>query len=219
MVQIFDHEILNIIVFSLTVSVTAVLITAIIGLPLGTYISLKSFPGKNILIALINTGMGLPPVVVGLFIALLLWRSGLLGGLNLMYTATAIVIAQIIIAIPLVLGITVSGIQSIDPQLRRQIQALGASRLQFTFTLWREARLYLLTAVIAGFGAVISEVGAVLMVGGNIKGQTVVLTTAIVQETRRGNFDTALTLGAILLAISFVINFSATSLQQKAKHD
>lgn len=217
MEQIFNPEIINIIVFSLKVSVTAVLITAVIGLPLGTYISLKNFPGKNILVALINTGMGLPPVVVGLFIALLLWRSGLLGGLNLMYTATAIIIAQIIIAIPLVLGITVSGIQSIDPGLRKQIMALGASRLQFTLTLWREARLYLITAVIAGFGAVISEVGAVLVVGGNIKGQTVVLTTAIVQETRRGNFDMALTLGAILLAISFVINFTATILQQKAK--
>lgn len=217
MAQFIDNEILNIIVFSLKVSVTAVLITAVIGLPLGTYISLKNFRGKNILIALINTGMGLPPVVVGLFIALLLWRSGLLGGLNLMYTATAIIVAQIIIAIPLVLGITVSGIQSIDLGLRKQILALGASRLQFTLTLWREARLYLITAIIAGFGAVISEVGAVLMVGGNIKGQTVVLTTAIVQETRRGNFDMALTLGAILLAISFVINFSATILQQKAK--
>lgn len=215
--QLISNEIISIIVFSLKVSVTAVLITAAIGLPLGTYISLKAFPGKNILIALINTGMGLPPVVVGLFIALLLWRSGLLGGLNIMYTATAIIIAQIIIAIPLVLGITVSGIQSINPGLRKQILALGASRLQFTLTLWREARLYLLTAVIAGFGAVISEVGAVLMVGGNIKGQTVVLTTAIVQETRRGNFDMALTLGAILLAISFVINFTATILQQKAK--
>lgn len=219
MEKFLDHEIINIIAFSLKVSLAAVLITAVIGLPLGTYISLKNFKGKNILIALINTGMGLPPVVVGLFVALLLWRSGLLGGLNLMYTATAIIIAQIIIALPLVLGITVSGIQSIDPSLRKQILTLGASRLQFTLTLWREARLYLLTALIAGFGAVISEVGAVLMVGGNIKGQTVVLTTAIVQETRRGNFDSALILGSILLAISFIINFTATILQQKAKHD
>lgn len=215
--QLINNEILSIIVFSLKVSITAVLITAIIGLPIGTYISLKEFPGKKILIALINTGMGLPPVVVGLFIALLLWRSGLLGGLGIMYTATAIIIAQIIIATPLVLGITVSGIQSIDSGLKKQIMALGASRLQFTLTLWREARLYLITAVIAGFGAVISEVGAVLMVGGNIKGQTVVLTTAIVQETRRGNFDTALILGGILLALSFIINFTATILQQKAK--
>jgi tungstate transport system permease protein len=156
-----------------------------------------------------------PPVVVGLFVAMLLWRSGPLGDLRLIYSPTAIVIAQVIIAFPVVTGLTSASLQALDPRLQLQLRGLGASTPQMVWMLWREARLPLLAALMAGFGSVISEVGASMMVGGNIKGQTRVLTTAIVLETGKGEFDTAIGLGLLLLTITFLVNWALTVIQQK----
>jgi len=166
-------------------------------------------------LSVVNTGMALPPVVVGLVVAMALWRSGPLGDLRLIYTPAAMVIAQIIIAGPVVTGLTAVALQQLDPRLRLQLLGLGASRAQMVVALWREARLPLLAALIAGFGSVISEIGASMMVGGNIRGQTRVLTTAIVLETSRGEFRQAVELGALLLVITFLINVALTLIQQR----
>jgi tungstate transport system permease protein len=159
--------------------------------------------------------MALPPVVAGLVVALLLWRSGILGGLGLMYTPGAMVIAEVVIAVPVVIGLTAAGLAQLDPRLQLQLLGLGASRLQVVWWLWREARLPLLAAVMAAFGSVISEVGAAMMVGGNIAGETRVLTTAIVLETGRGEFGNAIVLGFVLLALAFMINGVLTWAQQR----
>lgn len=209
-------EIFDITLLTLQVSVSATLISLALGLPLGTYLALGTFPARSFLVGLINTGMALPPVVVGLFVAVNLWRSGPLGSLNLIYTPTAMVIAQVVIALPVVAGLTVAALQSLDPRLRLQVYGLGASRMQMVITLWREARLPLLAALMAGFGSVVSEVGASMMVGGNIKDQTRVLTTAIVLETSRGEFGRAAALGGLLLVLTFAINWVLTRLQQKS---
>lgn len=211
----FNSEVFQITLLSLQISGFATLLSLIIGLPLGTWLALSNFRGRAFILSLINTGMGLPPVVVGLFVAMLLWRSGPLGNLNLIYTPTAIVIAQVIIAAPVVSGLTTAALQSLDPRLRLQILGLGASRLQMVWGLWREARLPLLAALMAGFGAVISEIGASMMVGGNMRYQTRVLTTAIVLETSKGNFEMASGLAILLLVITFFINWVLTHLQQK----
>jgi len=166
---------------------------------------------------LINTGMGLPPVVVGLFVTIFIWRSGPFGSLGILYTPTAMIIAQAIIATPIVMGISLAAIQNLHPNLRLQILSLGASRLQMVWVLIKEAKLPLLAAVMAGFGGVISEVGASIMVGGNIKGYSRVLTTATVMETSKGNFDIAIALGIILLMLAFVINFLLTQIQQRQR--
>jgi tungstate transport system permease protein len=213
----FNPEIWEITLLSLKISGLATLISLIMGIPLGTMLALGKFPGRSFLLSIINTGMGLPPVVVGLFVALMLWRSGPLGDLNIIYTPAAIVIAQVIIAFPVVTGLTTASLQQLDPRLRLQLLGLGASRMQMIFELWREARLPLLAALMAGFGAVISEVGASMMVGGNIRGQTRVLTTAIVLETSKGNFDTAIGLGALLLLITFLVNWALTHIQQRGR--
>ena len=202
---------------SLQVSTLATLISLLIGLPLGTALALSKFPGRAFIMSLINTGMALPPVVVGLFVAMLLWRSGPLGDLKLIYTPTAIVIAQTIISAPVVTGLTAAALQQLDPRLRLQLYGLGASRIQMIFSLWREARLPLLAALMAGFGSVISEVGASMMVGGNIKGQTRVLTTAIVLETGKGEFETAIALSVFLLTITFLVNWALTAIQQRGR--
>ncbi len=212
-----DREVLAVTWLSLRVSGTATLISLALGVPLGTLLALARFPGRSILLAAVNTGMGMPPVVVGLFVTLLLWRSGPLGLLGLLYTPAAMVIAQVVIAAPMVTGLTVAAMQALDPRLRLQLLGLGASRLQLLVTLWKEARLALMAAVMAGFGAVISEVGAVMMVGGNIHGQTRVLTTATVMETARGNFDVAIALGLILLVLAYLVNLALTVLQQRGK--
>ena len=191
------------------------MISLLLGVPLGLLLALTRFPGRNLIVAIVNAGMGLPPVVVGLFIAILLWRSGAFGFLGLMYTVPAMVLAQVIIAMPLVVGLTISAIQQLDPKLRLQALALGASKTQMLITLVKEARLTVLAAVIAGFGAIISEVGAVIMVGGNISGQTRVLTTAIVELVGKGDFSRALALGFILLAITFAATYALTLYQQK----
>ena len=190
------------------------MISLLIGLPIGTGLALGRFPGRNFLLSLVNTGMALPPVVVGLIVAMSLWRSGPLGDLHLIYTPVAIVIAQVIIAGPVVTGLTTAALQQLDPHLRLQLYGLGASRLQMIFRLWRQARLPLLAALMAGFGSVISEVGASMMVG-NIRHQTRVLTTAIVLDTNVGDFQSAIALGLLLLLITFLINTALTWIQQR----
>jgi tungstate transport system permease protein len=209
-----NPEVLGITWLSLRLSATATLVSLVVGIPLGTVLALVRFPGRRLAIALVNTGMGLPPVVVGLFISILLWRSGPLGFLELLYTPFAIVLAQFVIAAPLVIGLTLAAVQQIPERFRLQMLALGASRGQLLWVLVREARLPLLAALMAGFGAVISEVGASLMVGGNIRGQTRVLTTATVLETGKGNFDVAIALSVILLGLTFLVNWALTVLQQ-----
>jgi tungstate transport system permease protein len=208
-------EIFSVTLLSLQVSGLATALSLLIGLPLGTALALGRFPGRGVLFSLVNTGMGLPPVVVGLAVAMLLWRSGPFGSLRLIYTPLAIVIAQLIIAAPVVTGLTAVALQQLDPRLQLQLLGLGASRTQMVLALWREARLPLIAALIAGFGSVISEVGASMMVGGNIRGQTRVLTTAIVLETGKGEFERALALGALLLVITFLINAALTMVQQR----
>lgn len=210
-----DPEVFEITWLTIKISGSATLIALLLGLPLGIALALYHFPGRKILVSLINTGMGLPPVVVGLFVALFLWRSGPLGFLNLIYTPVAMVIAQVIIAFPIVAGFSMAALQQVDPQVSLQAKALGASKWQALWAVLKEARLPTLAAVMAGFGGVISEIGAVLMVGGNIRGYTRVLTTAIVLETRMGKFSLAIALSLILLFLSFVVNYLLTSLQQK----
>ena len=213
----FDPEVLGITWLSLEVSGTATLISLMIGVSVGTAIALTRFPGKRFVISLINTGMGLPPVVVGLFVTIFLWRNGPLGFLEILYTPTAIIIAQAVIATPIVMGISLAAIQNLPANLRLQILALGATRLQMVWILVKEARLPLLAAIMAGFGGVISEVGASIMVGGNIKGYTRVLTTATVMETSKGNFDIAMALSIILLLLAFAINAALTQIQQRER--
>ena len=211
-----DPEIFQITLLSLQVSVLATFLSLLLGLPLGTLLALGRFPGRSILLSVVNTGMGLPPVVVGLFVAMSLWRSGPLGDLNLIYTPAAIVIAQVVIAFPVVTGLTTAALQALEPGLQFQLLGLGASRMQMTWMLWREARLPLLAGLMAGFGSVISEVGASMMVGGNIRYQTRVLTTAIVLETSKGDFNSAIGLAVLLLTITFLVNWGLTWIQQKA---
>jgi len=211
----FDTEVLKVTLLSLQVSGLATGISLLIGLPLGTLLALGHFSSRKFILSLINTGMALPPVVVGLAVSIFLWRSGPLGSLRLIYTPIAIIIAQTIIAAPVVTGLTASALQSLDPRLKLQLQGLGASRAQVTWSLWKEARLPLLAAIMAGFGSVISEVGASMMVGGNIRNQTRVLTTAIVLETSKGEFAMAIALSAILLLLAFLVNLFLTSVQQR----
>jgi tungstate transport system permease protein len=210
-----DSALGEIIWLSLYVSGVALALGAMIGLPLGVLLALARFPGRRLLIALVYTGMGLPPVVVGLVVYLLLSRSGPLGGLAWLFTPSAMILAQTILSMPLIAGFTMSAIQGLDPAMRAQLAALGASPLQVSLALLWEARVGVLVAVIAGFGSIISEVGAVMLVGGNIEGSTRVLTTAIVLETRKGEFALAIALAAVLLAIAFAINAAALQLQQR----
>ena len=210
-----DPEVLGITALSLKVSILATLVSLVLGGASGMAIALTRFPGKRLVIAVINTGMGLPPVVVGLFVTIMLWRSGPLGFLDILYTPTAIIAAQTIIATPIIAGITLAAIQQLHPDLRLQILSLGATRWQMLGLLAREARLPLMAAVMAGFGGVISEVGASIMVGGNIKGSTRVLTTATVMETGKGDFDTAIALSLILMVLTFSVNALLTHIQQR----
>ena len=213
--MLFDPEVFQITILSLQISGVATAISLLLGLPLGTWLALGRFPGRSLLLSIVNTGMGLPPVVVGLAVAMTLWRSGPLGGFSLIYTPTAMVIAQVIIVFPVVAGLTVAALQALDQRLQLQLLGLGASRLQMIWMLWREARLPLLAAFMAGFGSVISEVGASMMVGGNIRYQTRVLTTAIVLETSKGDFNNAIALGVLLLVITFLVNWALTWIQQR----
>jgi len=212
-----DPEVLGITLLSLQVSGTATFISLFVGISTGTVVALTQFPGRRIVVSLINTGMGLPPVVVGLFVSIFLWRNGPLGFLEILYTPAAMIIAQAVIATPIVMGISLAAIQALPRNLRLQILALGATRLQMVWILVKEARLPLLAGVMAGFGGVISEVGASIMVGGNIKGYSRVLTTATVMETSRGNFDIAIALGIILLLLAYLINSVLTHIQQRER--
>ncbi|MDO8691515.1 MAG: ABC transporter permease [Dehalococcoidia bacterium] len=212
-----DAALMEVVLLSLAVSGSATAISIVIGIPYGTFLALGRFTGRGLLLGLVNTGMGMPPVVVGLVLTILLWRSGPLGVLGLLYSPSAMVIAQVVIATPIVAGVSMAAIAQLDPRLRLQILGLGASRLQLLWILFHEARLPLLTAVMAGFGGVISEVGSVMMVGGNIKGQTRVLTTAIVTETGRGEFGLAIALGIILIILAFGANLVLTYVQQKGR--
>ena len=213
----FDPEVFSITLLSLQVSGIATLISLFFGISVGTSVALTRFRGRRIAVSLINTGMGLPPVVVGLFVTIFLWRNGPLGFFGMLYTPTAMILAQTVIAAPIVMGISLAAMQQLPQKLRLQILALGATRLQMVWILVREARLSLLAAVMAGFGGVISEVGASIMVGGNIKGYSRVLTTATVMETGRGNFDIAIALSVILLLFCFVINYFLTYIQQRER--
>ena len=210
-----DAEVLGILWTSLEVSGTATLIALLLGIPAGVVLALTRFPGRTLLVSAVNTGMGLPPVVVGLFVTILLWRSGPLGALEILYTPAAIVIAQAVIAAPLVTGITLAAVQNVPAKFRLQLVALGASRPQMVWVVLREARLPMLAAIMAGFGGVISEIGASMMVGGNIKGQTRTLTTAMVLETGKGNFEVAIALSILLLVLVFAINWALTAVQQR----
>ncbi len=214
-----DSGLSTIVMLSLQVSATAIFFALAVGVPVGTWLALGRFRGRRLLVAMANAGMGLPPVVVGLTVALLLWRSGPLGAWGLLYTPGAMIIAQLIIALPIVIALTISAIQSLDPRIVMETRALGASSVQSVLVLWREARLGLLAAAMAGFGGAISEVGAVLMVGGNIRGQTRVMTTAIVMETRMGQFQLAIALSILLLTLVFVANFALTYFQQRQAHE
>ncbi|MBC7083418.1 MAG: ABC transporter permease [Firmicutes bacterium] len=213
-----DREVVRITLLTLRVSGLATLIAVVVGVPLGTVLALSTFRGRQVAVSLVNTGMGLPPVVVGLWVSILLWRYGPLGFLRLMYTPTAMVIAQSVIALPIVTGFTMAGIGQLDPGVRLQMLSLGASWWQLLWILLREARLSVLAAVIAGFGGVISEIGASMMVGGNVMGQTRILTTATAMEVSRGHFDMAIALSVILLALAYGITFGLTHLQQKGRH-
>lgn len=212
-----DPELLAITWLTLRVSLTATLISVIVGLPLGVLLGLVRFPGRKLLVTVINLGMGLPPVVAGLWVTLLLWRSGPLGQYALLYTPTAIIMAQVLVSLPIIIGLTTSTFQNINPQLIMQIRSLGASRWQLFFVLIREARLAILAAIMAGLGRVLAEVGASMMVGGNIKGETRILTTAMVMEVSKGNFDVAIALSFILMGLAFLITFALTSMQQRKR--
>jgi len=210
-----DREVFAILALSLQVSGLATLISLALGIPAGAALALLRFPGRTLVVSAVNAGMGLPPVVVGLFVTVLLWRSGPLGAWEMLYTPSAIVLAQSVIAAPIVMGITLAAVQSVPEKFRLQLLGLGASRTQMVRVVLREARLPMLAAIMAGFGGIISEIGASMMVGGNIKDQTRTLTTAMVLETGKGNFEIAIALSILLLVLMFVVNWALTAIQQR----
>lgn len=212
-----DAEVFAILWLSLQVSGAATLISLALGVPGGAALALLRFPGRTAVVSLVNAGMGLPPVVVGLFVSLLLWRSGPMGAWEMLYTPAAIVLAQAVIATPIVTGITLAAVQHVPEMFRLQLLGLGASRVQMVWGVLKEARLPMLLAVMAAFGGVISEIGASMMVGGNIKGQTRTLTTAMALETGKGNFEIAIALSVLLLVLVFAVNWGLTSIQQRGR--
>ncbi len=214
-----DPEVVEILFRTLLVSGTATALSLGVGVPLGYLLARRRFPGRLFVLSFVNTGMGMPPVVVGLVVWLLLVRSGPFGGWGLVYTVPAMVAAQFLIATPLVVGFTAASIQALPARLPDLLRVLGAGRLRRLALLGREARLGLLAAVMAGFGGVVSEVGASMTVGGNLRGQTRILTTAIVTETARGETERAIALGVILLALSFAANLVLTWIQQSSRAD
>lgn len=197
------------------VSISATLIALAIGIPLGTMLALARVPGRRVVTAVVNTGMAVPTVVVGLLVAVMLWRSGPLGDLGLVYTLRGMVIAQVLIAAPLITGITMAALQLLPPALPDQLRALGASRAQLVLRLWLEARLPLLAAAMAGFGHAVSEVGAATIVGGNLHGRTQVMTTAIVENVGRGDLTAAGFYAAVLLVLAFAVNAVLSSVHQR----
>ncbi len=211
-----DPELIRIVSLSLRVTGAALLFSTLVGIPLGSWLGLRRFVGRQLVVALLYTGMGFPPVVVGLFVYLMLSRSGPLGSLGWLFTPAAMVVAQMIISLPLVSGFTMAAVMGVDPDLRQQVLSLGATDWQATLAVLKEARVGVMVSVIAGFGSIISEVGAVMLVGGNIQGSTRVLTTSIVLETRKGNFDLAIALGVVLLSLTFLANLAMLRLQGRA---
>ena len=212
----FDTDLWEIIGLTLRVAGTALFLATLIGLPIGVALGLRDeVPAAGCLLPIIYTGMGLPPVVVGLLMFLLLSNQGVLGNLRWLFTPTGMVLAQAVIALPLVIGLTLTAVSSVNPLIRLQVRALGATRRQLAWTVLTEARTGVLAAILAAFGRIIAEVGAVMLVGGNIEHKTRVLTTAIVLETRKGNFALALALGGSLLTITFGINFMLYHLERR----
>lgn len=210
-----DAEVYAIAIRTLLISLTATALSLLIGCPAGLLLARHRFRGRTLLLSFVHAGMGMPPVVVGLFIWLLLTRSGPFGDLGLIYTPSAMVLAQFLIGIPIVTGFTAASIQALPTLLPDLLASLGASRVRTLWLLVREARLGMLAAVMAGFGAVVSEVGASMAVGGNLRGSTRVLTTAIVTATGRGDLAEATALGLILLALALAVTLSLTVLQQR----
>jgi tungstate transport system permease protein len=210
-----NPEVWEIIRLSLRVSLIATTIALVLGVPAGAGLALARFPGRSLAVGAIYAGMGLPPIVAGLLVSLLLWRNGPFGATGMLFTPAAMIVAQALIATPIVAGLTLAAVSALDPRYRLQLLALGAGRLQTVWWLVREARLPLVAAVVAGFGAVISEVGAAMMVGGNIKGETRVLTTATVLEVSRGHFETAFALSFVLLGLTYLVAVSLTLLQRQ----
>jgi len=219
LIDFLNNEIVSITVLSFQVSLSAVFLGAIVGIPMGTLLGLKDFKGKQLVITLTNTLMGLPPVVIGLILYLLLSRSGFLGPLQLLYTPWAMILAQFIMAIPIITGLSYSAIAVVPQRLIDHAVSLGASRRQLAWIIIREAKVGILAALVAAFGGAISEVGAIMLVGGNIRYLTRALTTAIVLYTSTGEFDIAISLGIILLSTSFVVNLFLTHLQSRYKPD
>ncbi|MFX0188326.1 MAG: ABC transporter permease [Candidatus Hodarchaeota archaeon] len=211
----FDQEIWDIILLSIRVSGTATFLAALVALPLGSYLGLHKFRGKKTVSNLINTFMGFPPVVMGLIIFLLLSRSGPLGGLALLYTTTAMIVAQFLLAIPIIIGTTKAAIESVDPALKETVQSLGSSESQLWWELIKESKKSIIAGILVAFGQAISEVGAVIIVGGNIRWHTRTFTTAIVVHTRMGEFGMAIALGMILIIIAFILNYTLTHLQSE----
>ena len=209
-------DILDIVLLSLGVSGSALLISGALGIPVGVWLGFRRFLARRLAIAFVYAGMGFSPVVIGLLVYLLLSRSGPLGSLGWLYTPKAMVLAQAIIAFPIIAAFTMAAVMGVGEGPRRQATTLGASGFQSALVVLREARVGVLVALLAGLGSIISEVGAVMMVGGNLKGSTQVLTTAIVQSTRMGLFEQAIVLGAILLALSFLVSIAWIALQGRS---
>lgn len=218
MIILGDSEILEITWLTLRVCFTAILISSLIGLPFGMFLGLSTFKGRKIILVFIHIGMGLPPVVAGLWITMLLWRSGPFGHLHLLYSPTAIVMAQVLVSFPIVTGLTSSAFQQIDKKLLLQIKALGATKIQTWLILLKQTKIAMIAAIMAGFGRVIAEVGAAMMVGGNIQGDTRILTTSIVMEVSKGNFDVALAISFVLLSVALLITAALTLLQQRKRY-
>lgn len=212
-----NAEVWEIVFLSLRVSLFATAVALLLGIPVGAGLALARFPGRSFAVGALYAGMGLPPIVAGLLVSVLLWRNGPLGAAGLLYTPAAMAIAQALIATPIVAGLTLASVSALDPRYRMQLLALGAGRAQTVWWLLREARFPLIAAVVAGFGAVISEVGAAMMVGGNIKGETRVLTTATVLEVSRGHFDTAFALSFVLLGLTYLVTMSLALLQRQPR--
>jgi tungstate transport system permease protein len=202
---------------TLLVSGAATGLAVLVGVPIGYAVARRTFRGRTILLGFINTGMGMPPVLIGLVVWLLLVRSGPFGDLDLIYTRQAMVLAQFLIATPIVIGFTAASIQALPPRLPDLLTVLGAGRVRTLWLLAKEARLGLLVAIMAAFGAIVSEVGASMVVGGNLERSTRVLTTAIVTETSRGQVERALALGLVLLGLSFAVNLTLTVVQQRPR--
>ncbi len=212
-----DPALVAIVALTFQVTGSALVIATLLGVPFGALVGLTRFPGRRIVELILYTGMGLPPVVVGLFVYMALSRSGPLGGLEWLFTPSAMIAAQTVIAFPLVAGLTMSAVDGVDRDLRLQVRALGATHAQLAWTVLREARIGVTAAIVAAFGGIISEVGAVMLVGGNVEGQTRVLTTAIVLFARQGEFAVAMILGVLLIALTLIANAVLLQLQGRSR--